>query len=613
MSGINEELGNEVLNSAKSGKGIVDFLSKLLLQSMKQNTFLDQTQKSMKAMMEYIKKGGEIKTSLVGMEDSQIFENYMKAFNVPYVKCHCVDPQTKEEKISYIYRAVDEGLVRKVKEKYLNELGFGLSELDPREIITLNKNEDIMVVSGLDRVEIEAFRQNVPANSVQFAVKESDEYPGKYDIMFKKTDEKTIKDLIKDMNYDLAGKEGREYREKITKVLEEKEAFDKSLLPADGETVYVVDRDCPNNFIALTNHGFTLHTLNREEQRGFDNSITEIIKDKVILSEAGYNREKLMKYVGGMTQAVVLKENEFGIIKGIGPSGNAIPLQGREFRDAFNNVAVKVKSSNKYYKPEKLIPTPDKLEKVYTYENLPVNLLDDIRYEIENRGLKNTVLIGDQLAFSEKDRAVVEANITPILYKDLPVLSKIEAEMFYEGKGNIQLTETMDQPQYLVSEQHPEIVVEIKKDVVNVLRDGKPEESLDRNSVDFAEQLRVITQQMENPVALSLEEMRREERRKLALIRQRSFAMELRENEATEYLKSQEQTAKDILHKASSSTDTRYDLSERQVEALEKTNGYEIKEVFVDRDFYNKTIESTIKEKLHHEMEYEEKHTPKGR
>lgn len=610
MSGINEELGNEVMDAAKSsGKGVVDFLSKLLLESMKTNTFLDQTQKSIQSMMEYIKKGGEIRTSSVSLEDSQIYENYLKAMNVPYVKCQCVDPHTREERNSYIYRAVDEALVRKAREKFLNEMGYGLSEVDPREFIKLNKNEDIIaVIQGLDRVEIEAFRQNVPAQGVQFAVKNNGE-PGKYDILFKKMDAKIVDNLIKDMYYDLAGAEGKEYREKITNVLDEKAAFDLSLTPGEGETIYLVDQESPNNFISVTNHGFSIHHLEKSSQRNFDNSVTEIIKDKNSLTEVGYNREKLMKYVAGMTNAVVLKESEFGIIKGIGQSGEAIPLQGEAFMDKFKEVSEKVKSAKNYYKPEKIIPSPDKPEKMYSYENIPVHVLDEIREKISNQNLKSTVLIGDKLAYSEKDRRYVEANIIPLLYNDLSDLKKIEAELFYEGKGRITLSEPTDKLQYLVCEKYPELVVEIGKDNVKVINNGSIDEKFDRNSVDFAEQLRQLTQRMNNPVALTEEEMRREKEKREAIIRQRSYAKELRENEATEYLKSQEKTAKEILHMAESKEDARYDLSERQREAIDRAEACEIKEVYIDQEFYEKTMEETVEEKLNYEMEYEERHS----
>lgn len=598
MSGVNEDLGNEVLSGMTSGKGIVDFLSKILTQTMKQNKFEDKTQKAMKTMLEHIKGGGQLRTSAVTPEESQIYEKYLKAMNVPYVRFQCSDQSNSETKVNFVYRDIDEALARQVKEKFLYETGIGLKEMELRDFVSANKDKDILIAYNLDRVEIEVLKQNIPSD-VQYSVTESKNTPGKFNVLYNRSNKEVVKNSIKDMFFDLAGAEGEKFRSEVSALLDEKDAFDLSLVPKEGERIFVVDKECPTNFISVQREGFSTHSLDINNKKK--------IFDKNSISVAAYNRETLMKYVSGMSAAVILSADEFKLVEEIGTNGEAIPIQGEDFYNKLNEMKKTLESKNNVYKADKLIEPESKKEPIHTFEKIPAEMRVQISSMIENNAIKNATIMGDYFAFSDKEMPFVKDNIMPLLYPNtMSDLKKFEAKMLYEGRGKVNLTTEITSPQFLLDGNNPRYMIELQREKAIIREEGKEIAEFDRNSPDYAKQLEVITKRMQNPVALSLAEMKMEQRRKQYIIQQRMNYSLYSENIATRHLRELEKIEKMALHDAYIEENK---LTPRQAEALEKAKDCDVAELHVDKAFYENIMEESVDKKLENEKTYSEVNT----
>lgn len=590
-----EQVGQETLDSVMGvGQSLLELLIALARERAKKNAH-ESNKSGIDLLIEYIKKGGEMHSVVLDSKDAKTMEACMKAFNIPYAATK-TEVDNGKSIVVFWYRATDEAVVSKAKKQFVYEMGYGNGCVDPREFMESNMNRTVNAKKGLNDVELEVFMNYANKENINYSYVKSATERNKWDIVYMQKNEEQINRALCSMAYDLSGPEGEKYRNEIEEYIKNRTLFNEKIKNVGDEPKVIVDSKNPHNFITVTSDNFTTHCIDVIKQKEIGGETREVLADKNTISISSYNREELMDYVEELENPVIMNLSEFKLIKGLSKANEALIIPEEQFREEYKKLKATLENRTDKYEG-KVIHEPAKIsDKIYTYVNIPQSVHNFLYEEIENNNLDQTILMSGNLACSDKDYPAIRNILERVLYEGKDSLERIEAKMFYEHNEILNLSMPPIDTQYIVDVTNPDYVVKLTNEGMTIYTGSGGEDTIDSNDPDYKKIVIKTIDSIKKPVVLNEEEEKSPD--KLNIIQDR--AVRKGENKAVDYLRNYEKNEKEALYNRKGELNLDK-LNNRQREAINKINGYETEEIYVDRTIREKINDYTIDRKIENE------------
>jgi len=310
------------------------------LASKKEYSFSDVDDKGMKAITDHIRQGGKVCQSIVDTKDAASFEKALKAYHIPFAQVAWQETNGRGKRV-YFTRDGSSESVRKVLpsdarrlekawKMFALRLREGLGEVTIQDFLKAADGQEAVRLCGLSTEERELFGKQMAGRTGSYAFADGEE-TGTTDVLYLKKDEEQVTQAFTDVCYIFSGKKGAEYREKVREELLAREAFYKDALPEGHETVFIVDAEKPNEFIAVTETGFSVHSIQIRK-----NGQKEVCEDRG--GRLYPTHSELMRSVEGLQKPVILQAEDFPLIKGFSRDGKAEALESQEAKEIYTKL-----------------------------------------------------------------------------------------------------------------------------------------------------------------------------------------------------------------------------------------------------------------------------------
>lgn len=241
-------------------------------------------------MLARVQKGESINTMTVADEDAAELEKHLKDKGILY---HVIDNLQDDAKFFW-YMSDDAPKFIDVVHVFQAEKGL-LSELNPQLFLDNFAQDGVGTISGLDRTELEVFRNIASEKGLVFASTPSAE-SNKYIVVYDPKDSYTAKTTMVSVLWALAGSKGELLRNQMNEHLKNKQTLHKALLEPEKE-YYIFNGTSPDQYAHLTANDFTYFKNAKE--------ITNINRKDADYIERG------MRVFGGMSHPIVLTREEY--------------------------------------------------------------------------------------------------------------------------------------------------------------------------------------------------------------------------------------------------------------------------------------------------------------
>lgn len=592
---FSEQVGQETLDSVTGiTQSLLELLISLAREKAKHKDY-EKNKSGIYKLIEYMKKGGEIKSVVLDSKDAKVMEACMKAFNITYAATKTVDDNGKSI-VVFWYRASDEPVVLKAKNKFIYEMGYGNGCVDPREFMEYNMNRTIKTKKGLNEVELEVFMHYANNENIKFSYVKSETEKNKWDIIYMQKNEEQINRALCSMAYDLSGPEGEKYYNEVEEHARNRILFNEKIKNIGDEPKVIVDSKNPHNFITVTADNFTTHCIDVVKQKELGGETREILADKNTISISSYDREELMNYVEELESPIIMNLSDFKLIKGLSKTNEAIIIPEDQFREEYKKLSSVLENRTDKYEG-KVVHEPTKIsDTIYTYVNIPQSVHNFLYEEIENYNLDQTILMSGNLACSDRDYPAVRNIIERALYGGKNSRERLEAKLFYEHNEILNLNKQPIDTQYIVDAKNPDYVVKIANEGMTIYKDSVEEVTIDSKDNDYEKIVIKTIDSIKKPIVLSEEEEKSPE--KIKIIQDR--VVHKGENKAVDYLRNYEKNEKEALYTLKGEVNLEK-LNNRQREAISRLNTYETEEIYVDRTVREKINDYTIDKKIKNE------------
>ena len=578
--------------AARSMDKFIELLRTMLEDRKRQIKYHDEGDEGIQAILRHLKKGGEVRMQDVPREYAPMFEAIVKSQGVPYFKIESGEGDGR--RCVFITRNKDSKLMEDVWGKFHTELNIGMSEYPASEFINMTQGQDIRRSIGYDEVEVEVFRRKMAERNGAYAVIESDSESGKFDIMYMPRDHEEVDNAFRDMQYELSGDKGHIYKNTLSSDITERKAFEDRISPKRGETLYIVDSKNPNNFISVTATGFAVHSLKASEEILKNGRKQEIITDTNVIQSNIFDKDRILHFAEGLTKPVVLSQKEMSLVTGIAPDGSAIVAKHDNFKNFYEDFRKELSSRDDLYNGLS-VRKMERIGRTYTLMNIPNNKMSEIYEAFRGAGLESrTAVVGDSVAYTESDKAIVTELLNGILYDGMTSLEMAESRLYYEGHGNIELQKPAI-TKYLISARDPEFVIRIKPEGMDIFKNGAVANEIAREDEQYEPLLIKLISSMKEPVVLSEEEIATSKEEKTDIINSRRSINQ--RSEALNYLQDVENNKKAEIHGIEHESEAKH-LDSRQQEAVRSHLRHETVDTFVDRTFTEKIMDMDISKKL---------------
>lgn len=208
-------------------------------------------------MNELVRRLG-LKTSTVRIAESDVkeYETLLRKNNVLFSKVAFKDDNAK----MFIFLSSDREKVQNVSTIMQASRGK-VTEVAPDLYFKNLAPDKARMLSGLDRVEMELFRQYARQENLLFtSIKHED---SKYSIVYDAAQDKTARKTMLHVGWDLTGPNGRRNREQVEHRLHGRSAVQISAEEGKQE-LYIVSKNNPENFMNITAEGFSYYKMGKK-------------------------------------------------------------------------------------------------------------------------------------------------------------------------------------------------------------------------------------------------------------------------------------------------------------------------------------------------------------
>lgn len=240
-------------------------------------------------MTELVKKLGlKSSTVRVANSDSQEYETLLRQNRVMYAKMNIKDDNAK----MFIFLNQDREKIQNVATILQANRGM-VTEVKPDLYFNQLAPENVRLVDGLDRAEMELFRHYARYESLLFtAIRQGD----KYSVVFENKDEPKARKALLHVGWDLTGFNGARNREQIEYRLKGRTAVNIAIETGERD-VYVVSKNRPQDYIAITDEDLSIYKQGKK-------------LSTVSRSHPDFYT-RCMSALEGMEGGVILTENQF--------------------------------------------------------------------------------------------------------------------------------------------------------------------------------------------------------------------------------------------------------------------------------------------------------------
>lgn len=235
-----------------------------------------------------VRNGAVLKNIFVPDEDIGALQKHFKNLNVLFAISDVEKDNAKL--VSFLER--DEGKVMKSIELLKAERGL-ISELPPQLFLDSHQEENFLVTTNMDKVQLELFRNYAKESGIVFAAVTDAE---RVNLLYAPEYKDRVNAALLRLGWDLNGPNGKAIREQVQHSLEAKKALSYAI-DHGPEDLFVVSSNNVRNYVNIYPDGYTLYKN--------DNEIVSMEK-----SADGY-KDSVLDKVESLTNAVILTREEF--------------------------------------------------------------------------------------------------------------------------------------------------------------------------------------------------------------------------------------------------------------------------------------------------------------
>lgn len=615
-------IGTGIEASEQSSNAALDTTSRYLVAFLEMIKAMQQREKynskkdirGLDLVLDHLNKGKEVDKTIIPSETADKLTQALKTYHVPFVSMEFKDENGISQTM-FVTRDCDRGIFEKAYRMFAMDIGKGLGEMGVEEFIEANKGLTIRRMEGFDPAEIDMIRQNLVLEGVSFAIVRNEADPKLSDIMFSPNDADKIEKAVKAMEYDFAGVDGRTYHDNLNKDIRARQEFVQKAIPKGDETIVIANADNPSRFITVHGNKFIVHHLTAVKEQQRDGTTRTVIKD-VLGVPMQLHRKDLMKYVDGLLpnpsgpgsdknppKAVITDLNKMNFVIGFTQEGRAI-IDTEKFGQDIGSIKEDLSKIEGYNRTK--LRDIDDIGKIYSLEKLSEADIADITAKMKEMGVIGQVIVaGDAIAFSDKDKKIMDKVLDATIYKDKSPIQKLCDRFYYEDRGSFDISNNTDTFLFKspsANNQMREYTLQVDKDGLTIFKGTEVQQHIDkyvdnRLNPDFEETLCSLINAMPEPVCIkdepgiSPEEM--EERFNKQL-------QDYRENPAIERLKDFEDYQKKDVFDAKSPEAT-LGLNSKQKQAVKGYYSHKTVDTYVDRTLLEKITDMNVDTKLRQE------------
>ncbi len=470
------------------------------------------------ALKEHVERGGSLKSSLIDTKDAQMFKDCLKYNHVAY-SCSEMLTDTGETKMVFTTRDKDSDLVQKAVDMLVTELGTGLSKLPAWEFLNRTKDTKIEKRANLTEVEAFVFQKKLASYDITFSFNRVSE--DSYEMLYLPQDADIVKEAALSVAFDLSGEVGQEYSRNLRIELDKERDFDKAIDHAlkerardfghtgekleDMPAIYIVDSRNPNNFIAVTEDGFSTHSLHNRESVDSSGEVEDFVDDVSTVYKAE-EKQTLMEYVNQLEAPVIIRSlAELGFIGGFHNHSLTL-LDPDTTKERLAELIEQLKDRKDAYKRERIQENLRPDSKVHTMHALPDDVILMIKDMIDTGTLTHTVIDENNIAYTAPDNKKVDELLSNELYKDVTgSLDYYERKLKYSGAGEVHFIDAIDTV-YIVDVSNKAFFMKLDEDGLTIHMSGEQITQVSKTDEFYADIVSNIMEQVVCPVILTEKE-----------------------------------------------------------------------------------------------------------
>ena len=590
---VNETISTQQLHDTQQIiNTTADFITNLILQIAKKGNYIDNSKKAAKTLLSHLESGKNIENIVVDKADVDLVRNCLEFYHIPYISvCKTTNKLGAEEEIIMI-RDTDKRAAEKAMDRFNMEKGIGF-EMPADKFADYNRGRDISTLQGIDPLTLELFRRHAKEINLSFSVQSNSDEKEKYDIHVMYRDKDKCDQVLKKTVWELSGENGQKLSFDINAYITAKDVFDDKLRPDKrDEIMYVVDSKNPTNFISVTRDGFATHAITLDK----DGSNLVDVHSTV---HPAYNRSIMMDLVSSLHKPIILTPDDYKLITGINTKGQATPIERKNFDKELRNLKDILPKRDDYYHNSFDVNTIINNDDILVVRNLNNDQCITIYNDLQTQGLNNACINDHTLAYTIKDKKAVEAILDKQIFTNMDGLKRKEFELYHAGRGQISLVSPINDNQYLVDADNPQVNITITPTGFSLIDKGKVIfENARLSDVNYDEHLLQAINTLTSPIALTNSEMTMAPEDKIPIITSRIPNMQ--DNKASEFLKkAPEREMQAILNlNFRDGYKTDKTTTPHEQETIDKLLQYKYIDVYVDRTIVDKITDMTIDKKI---------------
>lgn len=274
-----------------------DFTKELLVAMINKQKEKGEPTDITAQMLARANKGESINNMLVAEEDVAELSSYFKAKGILF---NIVENPNDDTKV-FMYMSGDAQKALDVISLWQAEKGL-ISELNPDLFLENYALDSVGTLSGLDRADLEIFRDYAKKNKLIFTSVPTD-VPDKYLIVYDPKDSATVKKTMDSTIWAFSGDEGARYKEQVVVFLKNRQKINRSLSEGEKE-FYIVNGKSPEQYVFLTANDLT-YFKNSKEILNVSRSSSDFM-------------DRSLRVINGMAHPVILSRDEFELFNEAG-------------------------------------------------------------------------------------------------------------------------------------------------------------------------------------------------------------------------------------------------------------------------------------------------------
>jgi len=267
-----------------------NFCNEFILALINKNKQNGEPTDVLTQMLKREEAGESVNTMAVAEEDAEVLSSYLKEKGILY---HVVDNPQDDTKF-FMYMSNDAEKVMDVVSVFQAEKGY-ISELNPELFLENFAQDGVGTISGLDKVDLEVFRNFAKENNLIFSSTFSNE-SNKYIVIYDPENIDKVRKVMDSTVWALTGSAGLLLREQMERYLQNRQEINKTLLNAEKE-FYIINGNAPENYVHLTANEFVYYKNSKE--------ILTVDRNDGDFMERG------IRVFSGMTRPVLLTREEY--------------------------------------------------------------------------------------------------------------------------------------------------------------------------------------------------------------------------------------------------------------------------------------------------------------